>query len=137
MNRKGFTLIELLITIALLAIIVTISYVSINKVIDQSKVNDCNSIVGNIKSAVSEYISDNRYNNKYDDNESFVSKVQNYNVNIDGSVLNNYLSNDITNPFTKEVITLDKIKINVELNKNYTVKKVNILEPEFLVECKG
>ena len=137
MNRKGFTLIELLVTIALLSIIVTISYVSINRVIEQSKKNDCNSIAGNIKSAVSEYISDNRYNNNYDDNNSFVSKVQNYNVNIDGSVLNDYLSNNITNPFTKEVITLDKIKVNVELNKNYTVKNVNILEPTFLIECKG
>ena len=139
MNRKGFTLIELLVTIALLSIIVTISYVSINRVIEQSKVNDCNSIAGNIKSAVSEYVSDNRYNNAFV-NSVDISDVENYNVNIDGRVLKNYLSNNITNPFDKDdVITLDeleKIKINVELNKNYTVKNVNILEPTFLIECK-
>lgn len=139
MNRKGFTLIELLVTIALLSIIVTISYVSINRVIEQSKVNDCNSIAGNIKSAVSEYVSDNRYNNDFVSSVD-TSDVENYNVNIDGRVLKNYLSNNITNPFDKDdVITLDeleKIKINVELYKNYTVKKVNILEPTFLIECK-
>ena len=37
MNKKGFTLIELIATIALLGVIVTISFVSINKVLETGK----------------------------------------------------------------------------------------------------
>ena len=51
MNRKGFTLIELVATIALLANIAIISFVSINGVIDKSKIDNCKSLVSNIKSA--------------------------------------------------------------------------------------
>ena len=68
MNKKGFTLVELVATIALLGIIAIISFVSINGVINQSKVDNCKSLVGNIKSAAKEYVSDNRYKlNSYND----------------------------------------------------------------------
>lgn len=124
MNRRGFTLIELLVTISLLAIISLISFVSINKVIEQNKINNCQTIVNNIKNATSEYISDNRYKNLIIDN--FTAKIL---------VNGNYLSSPIINPFTKEEINPDSILISIELNSDYTLKKATISEPAVLKEC--
>ena len=76
MNSRGFTLIELIVTIALLAIIAVISFVSINSIVNQSRVNDCETLVNNIKSAANSYVSDNRYNN------DFVNLVIDYSINI-------------------------------------------------------
>ena len=132
MNNKGFTLIELIATIALLGIIAAISFVSISKVLEQSKVNDCNSLVSSIKSATSEYVSDNRYN------RNFVNSVSNNKVNIQADILTNgnYLSSPIINPYTKEEIAPSSINVSIELNNNYTVKQVTITAPDFLTECK-
>ena len=131
-RNKGFTLIELIATIALLSIIVVISFVSINKVLDQSKTNDCNSLVSSIKSSAKDYVSDNRYNNE------FVKKVNNYKVTINADTLttSNYLTSPIINPYTKEEITASTITINIELYNNYTVKTVTVTAPDVLKECK-
>ena len=51
MNNKGFTLIELIATLALLAVISVISFVSITSVVNKSKINNCESLVKNIKMA--------------------------------------------------------------------------------------
>ena len=124
MNNKGFTLIELLVTVALLSVIATISFVSINNIIKESKVNDCKSIVDSIKSATSEYVSDNRYGT----------------LNIDGFnakilIDNNYIKNPIYDPFTKNEINAENIKITITLNRDYTLQKATITEPNVLVTC--
>lgn len=126
MNNKGFTLIELIATIALLAVISLISFVSVNKVIEQSKINDCETLVNNIKMATSEYVSDNRYKNL---------NVEDFNVKklVDGK----YLSTPIINPFSKEEIDPQSILLNIELNNDYTLKNVEISEPAVLVNCRG
>lgn len=131
MNNKGFTLIELIATIALLAIISIISFVSVNAVVEKNKVNDCNSLAGSIKTAAKEYMSDNRYN------RNFINGISNYKYELDASTLisNNYLTSPIVNPFTKEVIAPNTIKIEVELYNNYTVKSVSIKEPSLLINC--
>lgn len=126
MNNKGFTLIELLATVALLAIIVTISFVSINSMIKQNKVNNCETIVNNLKSATSEYVSDNRYKDLNINN--FTAKVL---------VDNNYLKGKIKNPFNNSDIKAEDIKILIELNDDYTLKSATITAPNVLKECKG
>lgn len=132
MNNKGFTLIELLATIALLAVIATISFVAISGVIEQGKVRDCETLVNNIKSATSEYVSDNRYNN------IFGSKVATiYASNLTNG---NYLKGDIINPFTKkklEEAEIKKIKIDITLNDNYTVKKVKVFNNDVEINCEN
>lgn len=122
MNNKGFTLIELLATIALLAVIATISFVAISGSIEQGKVRDCETLVNNIKSATSEYVSDNRYD------KEFIGIVSDNVAIIDASYLTggNYLKGDIINPFNKVKITPSTIKINITLNDNYTVKSVEV-----------
>jgi len=114
-NNNGFTLIELLLTIALLAVISIISFVSINAIINKNKDNECNSLVNNIKIAVKEYVSDNRYNNNIDTNIT-IQKL------LDG----NYLSSEVINPYTKEVMNDSNVEIIVELNGNMTVKEVKV-----------
>ena len=133
MNNKGFTLIELLATIALLAVIATISFVAISGVIEQGKVRDCEILVNNIKSATSEYVSDNRYD------KEFIGIVSDNAAIIDASYLTggNYLKGDIINPFNKVKITPSTIKINITLNDNYTVKQVKVLNNNVEINCEN
>ena len=133
MNNKGFTLIELIVTIALLAIILTISFVSITAVINSNKEEQCNNLVNSIKSASEEYVSDNRYNSK------FIKSVKNKSITIDGSYLvnNNYLNGSIVNPFNNKEIDASSIKLTITLNNDYTVSSISIDEPAVLKECKN
>lgn len=125
MNNKGFTLIELIATIALLAVIATISFVAISGVIQSSKTRECETLKGNIESAVRDYASDNRYDN------NFINGVVDYKTNISIQVLldKNYLKGPIKNPYTKEDYTaleLDGISISIEFNSDYTVKDTEV-----------
>lgn len=120
MNKKGFTLIELIATIAILAVIALISFVSITKVLEKSRVDNCNILVENIKTSAEEYVSDNRYNS------TFVNKVdKNGNkVTITAADLN--LKGDIVNPISNKTIIKSNVKITIELNKDYTAKSVSV-----------
>ena len=113
LNNKGFTLIELIATIALLAVIAIISFVSINGVVNQSKVNDCEALVMNIKSAAKEYVSDNRY--------ASINK----NITAQDLINGKYLSSPIINPFTKEDIDASTIKINITLKEDYSADVIS------------
>lgn len=133
MNRRGFTLIELIATIALLAIIAVISFVSISGIINKSKVNDCKNIVLSIKSAVKEYVSDNRYENTFID--GITKNEYNITINALDLVEKNYLDGNIVNPFNKEEIEPEDISIMVTLNKDITVKEI-IITNTVLQNCK-
>ena len=128
MDNRGFTLVELIATISLLAIISIVSFVSINEVVKQRKINDCENIVSNIKSAAKEYASDKRYD-----------MFSNVNLHLTGDMLisNNYLTGPVINPFTNKEIAADSIIIDIELNDDYSVKKVVIGAPNILKECKS
>ena len=131
-NNKGFTLIELIATIALLAVIAVISFVSINGVVNQSRVNDCKSLVMNIKSAAKEYISDNRYNS------SVVNSVVNGNFSITGEDLINgkYLNGPIINPFNNEEIIAGSIRIELKLRDDYSVDTVTVKNGRNDIKCE-
>ena len=118
LNNKGFTLIELIATIALLAVIAIISFVSINGVVNQSKVNDCESLIMNIKSATKEYASDNRYGSI------------NKNITAQDLINGKYLSSPIINPFTKEDIDASTIKINITLKDDYSADVISVYKNE-------
>jgi prepilin-type N-terminal cleavage/methylation domain-containing protein len=131
MNRKGFTLIELLATIALLAIISIVSFVSIGAIVKQSRVNDCESLVLNIKSAAKEYISDNRYLPAADSWENIV------NITAKTLIDGHYLSGPIYNPFdNNEELSSSNISVSITLDDNYTVKNVQVTNPNFLETCQ-
>ena len=130
-NNQGFTLIELITTIALLSIIVIISFVSINKVIERGKKNNCQTLVNNIKTAAKEYVSDRRYK------QDFISSVSDDSVSVSAATLinNNYLSSPITDPYQNDknkTIDPNTINITLILNSDYTVKNATITG----IECK-
>lgn len=128
MNSKGFTLIELIATIALLSIIAVISFVSISGVIKKGKVNDCENLVMNIKSAVKEYVSDNRYN--------FTSS-NTFEITGDVLINNKYLTGPIVNPFSNSNFEPGDIIMRIELNNDYTVKNITIEAPSILNNCES
>lgn len=118
LNNKGFTLIELIITIALLSVISIISFVSINEVIEKNKIENCENLKKSIISAAKDYVSDNRYN-FLDSNDK--------NIDVDDLIGGSYLNGKIVNPFNNEEINnADNVKITIELNDDYTAKKVII-----------
>ena len=121
MNNRGFTLIELIATIALLAVISLISFISINSAIKKNWVNNCNSLVDNIKGAANEYVSDNRYNNEFVNMANNNGKV----ITMDANSLKEYLTEPIRDPKDKSDITA-AISATIELNNNYTVKNVTV-----------
>lgn len=91
MNNRGFTLIELIVTIALLAIISTISVSVIGNIRSKHNVNTYYELLDNVVSAAKLYVTDNRYN---------LSSIGGGNIKCDGS--NN----------TSFEITLDKLVSN-------------------------
>ncbi|MBQ7140371.1 MAG: type II secretion system protein [Bacilli bacterium] len=58
-NKKGFTLIELLVTISLIAVLATITTISVNGILNKSKSNASKIEESVVKSAGNEYIIDN------------------------------------------------------------------------------
>lgn len=136
MNNKGFTLIELVATIGLLAVVAIISYVSINKVIEESKKNNCEQLVMSIKSAVKEYISDNRYNQEFINSVSISDNQLIFSTKASLLINNNYLSSPLINPFNnKQVLNAESIRIAVKLNSDYSIKNVSTPNEEiFLIQ---
>lgn len=128
MDKRGFTLIELIVTIALLAIISIISFVSISGIINDNKVKNCENLVNNIKSAVKEYVSDNRY--------SFTSN-NDFTITGDKLIDDNYLVGPIINPFDNSEITPSSIRIRIELKTDYTAKNIIIEAPSILNNCES
>ncbi len=122
MNNKGFTLIELLLTILLLSIIMSISYVSVTAAIKENNKNNCRALINNIKTAAKEYASDNRYNN------DFVNTVSDSvaTISLDNLLSQNYLKGPVINPMDKSTITSSSVTISAYLNTNYTVSYIEI-----------
>ena len=119
-------------TIALLAIIAVIAFVSINKVINDNKNKNCESLVSSIVVATKEYASDNRYNS------TFINRVDNkYELTIDGQELlnNNYLNGEIVNPYDKSIIAPSDVTIHIYLDTDYTVRAVLVDNPSVLSNC--
>ena len=125
MNKKGFTLIELLAVIVLLAVITSISFVSITAAINKGKESSCKSIQDSIKSAAIEYVSDNRYKSSFTTN-GYNATAKTKTINAETLINNNYLS-EITNPFNKQKVTdTNSINIKATLNDDFTVKSISI-----------
>lgn len=124
MNNRGFTLIELVATIALLAVVSIISYVSITKVIEESKKSDCEKLIMSIKSAAKEYVSDNRYSDRFYSPDVL---ERNFFIYLNEDLINNkYLSGPIKNPFTGKNVEEDAV-IQVKFNDDWSLKSVEFV----------
>lgn len=136
MNNKGFTLIELLATIVLLAVIATISFVSITTAINKGKVNSCKEIQDSIKSAMTEYVSANRYKS-YFTTTGYTASPRKKTVTAEDLINGHYLS-EITNPFDNTLVTIPgNISVVAYLNDDNTVKSISISSSTYgwIVNC--
>ena len=106
LNKKGFTLVELLAVITILGIISTIAVISIDAMMEEAQVKECEAIATNLKTAVKEFVSDRRYDSSFGNPPYLQIKYL---------VSNGYFSNNVTNPFTKEPV-YDFGDYQVEIN---------------------
>lgn len=132
MNNRGFTLIELIVTIALLALISTISVSVIGNIRGKHNVNAYYELLKNVESAAKLYVTDNRYNLKSIDSSINIvctdtNKINTFYIPIKDLVDNGYLTTDngeIKN-FDGSTLTLSDNKVTVTYDctkKNFTYK---------------
>ena len=127
MNNRGFTLIELIVTIALLALISTISVSVIGNIRGKHNVNSYYELLKNVESAAKLYVTDNRYNLnrvginiKCPNNNTFTITLQqlvdNGYLTTDNGGIKNFDGNTLTLSENKVTVTYDCTK------KNFTYK---------------
>lgn len=129
MNNRGFTLIELIVTIALLALISTISVSVIGNIRGKHNVNSYYELLKNVESAAKLYVTDNRYNLKSIDSSINIKCPNNntFTISLQQLVDNGYLTTDnngIKN-FDGNTLTLSENKVTVTYDctkKNFTYK---------------
>lgn len=128
MNNKGFTLVELIATIALLAVISVISFVSINGVIENNKVSNCEDLVNNIKSVSKEYFSDYRYKLS-EINKHYKLSDYEYAISFQELLSKEYLTSAPKNPFSNdEVLNTMTNYAKVKLKTDYTVDTIEVVK---------
>ena len=127
MNNRGFTLIELIVTIALLALISTISVSVIGNIRGKHNVNSYYELIKNVESAAKLYVTDNRYNLKSVGIDIKCPNNNTFTISLQKLVDNGYLTtdnNEIKN-FDGSTLTLSENKVTVTYDctkKNFTYK---------------
>lgn len=127
MNNRGFTLIELIVTIALLALISTISVSVIGNIRGKHNVNAYYELLKNVESAAKLYVTDNRYNLNSVGIDIKCPNNNTFTISLQTLVDNGYLTtdnNEIKN-FDGNTLTLSENKVTVTYDctkKNFTYK---------------
>lgn len=127
MNNRGFTLIELIVTIALLALISTISVSVIGNIRGKHNVNSYYELLKNVESAAKLYVTDNRYNLKSVGIDIKCPNNNTFTISLQKLVDSGYLTtdnNEIKN-FDGSTLTLSENKVTVTYDctkKNFTYK---------------
>lgn len=127
MNNRGFTLIELIVTIALLALISTISVSVIGNIRGKHNVNAYYELLKNVESAAKLYVTDNRYNLNSVGIDIKCPNNNTFTISLQQLVDSGYLTTDnnkIKN-FDGSTLTLSENKVTVTYDctkKNFTYK---------------
>lgn len=127
MNNRGFTLIELIVTIALLALISTISVSVIGNIRGKYNVNSYYELLKNVESAAKLYVTDNRYNLKSVGIDIKCPNNNTFTISLQKLVDNGYLTvdNDEIKNFDGSTLNLSDNKVTVTYDctkKNFTYK---------------
>ncbi len=124
--KKGFTLVELLITIVLLGIIGGIVIYNMTNISRDTKENDYDRFIAEIKSAASVYA--DMYPEAF--NELYVSRAYIY-ITLGDLVNNGVLDEDKENPYTKEKIDLKElVKANLDSTNGAVTFEYPVTETE-------
>lgn len=103
MNKKGFTLIEMLATIALLAIIATISVPFIVNRIDYFKEKSLETMITSVENATEKYVNENQQDLDELTTFGFIE------IRISTLIDEGYLSNTLMNPIQNRPVPLDDL----------------------------
>lgn len=127
MNNRGFTLIELIVTIALLALISTISVSVIGNIRGKHNVNSYYELLKNVESAAKLYVTDNRYNLNSVGIDIKCPNNNTFTISLQKLVDSGYLTtdNDGIKNFDGSTLTLSENKVTVTYDctkKNFTYK---------------
>lgn len=115
MNNKGFTLIELLVTILLLALITSITIPVIGDIRGKHKVNQYYELLSNIANACKLYVTDNRYDNKFNIKCSPGADDVTFEVSMQTLIDESYISNSVKNPIDNKDVP-DSTNVTVTFN---------------------
>ena len=139
MNNRGFTLIELIVTIALLALISTISVSVIGNIRGKHNVNSYYELLKNVESAAKLYVTDNRYNLKSIDSSINIvctdtNKINTFYIPIKDLVDNGYLTTDNNGIKNFDGSTLNlsrenKVTVTYDCTKKNFTYKIDKNEP--------
>lgn len=127
MNNRGFTLIELIVTIALLALISTISVNVIGNIRSKHNVNSYYELLKNVESAAKLYVTDNRYNLKSLGIDIKCPNDNTFMISLKELVDNGYLTidNDEIKNFDGSILSLSENSVTVTYDctrKDFTYK---------------
>ena len=132
MNKKGFTLIELIATIAILGVILSITFVSFHSITQRNKYKRCDIYYKSIVAATREYILDNRYNTNFFGTNSKTGEIELKNpITIQTLLEKHYLKGEMGKD--------NNISIEVIMNDDYTMEsalpKGHITDPKTKYAC--
>lgn len=138
MNNKGFTLIEMIMVIAILAMLAVLTTPNVIKMINKNKADNYNSVIDSIVSSCDLYVSDNRYelrfNNTCSGDYEATPNVST-SITLKDLVNSKDISTPIRNECTNEELNYDTIKITITLDcktKNFSYKIEDTTNKHFI-----
>ena len=138
MNNKGFTLIEMIMVIAILAMLAVLTTPNVIKMINKNKADNYNSVIDSIVSSCDLYVSDNRYelrfNNTCSGDYEVTPNVSTF-ITLQDLVNSKDISTPIRNECTNEELNYDTIKITITLDcktKNFSYKIEDTTNKHFI-----
>lgn len=126
MNRRGFALIEIIMVIVIMGLLILILVPNVFVLINKSNEKSCNSLINNIESAATLYVTNNKYDLDFSCDEP-------EDITLDTLIKSGDLKTDssgkIVNPVTNSVIDPNTITVTViyDCNTkmfNYTVNDI-------------
>ena len=135
MNNKGFTLIELIAVIALLAIIALLTTPNIIKMSDRNDADYYNKTIDSIISAAEVYVSDNKYNLVFDDNQYCKptdTKVISTFISLKDLIDSKDINGEVKNHCTDKIVNFNEVKVKISLNcgnKNFSYELLFVFTP--------
>ena len=119
MNNNGFTLLEILVTISICTLLSIMGFITYNKVTDNYKEKEYNTIVSDFESAAEVYItkSSDKEKKLYSGEESF------YNVYLKELSSNNLIDDNIVNPKTNKKFDYNNDYVRITYDGNAGNKK--------------